>query len=342
MPTHKLLLGLAAVLAGAAAAPAADTIRTEEDTYAGTVSGMSPTEVTIEVSGLEKTVPVNEIVAVHYDGEPAALKSAQANVQNRSYENALEAAGRIDASKLTRPEIRQEAAFLEAYSLAKLALRGDSEIKAAGSKLIGFTNQYPQSYHFFEASEVIGDLLVALGSHGQAETYYQRLTQAPWPEYKMRAGAAVGNARLAQGKYQEAAQAFDAVLAADANTPAARQQQLAAKLGKAEVLVQSDQIEQAVTMLHEIIKKADPQNVDLHAGAYNTLGAAHRKAGRPKDALLAFLHVHTLFFQNADTHARALTNLAELWDHEDIRQPEKAARARQLLQSRYPGSRWAQ
>jgi tetratricopeptide (TPR) repeat protein len=302
---------------------------------------MSPTEVVIEVSGLDKKVPVNEIVAVYYDGEPSALKSARANVQNRAWENALEAVGRIDTSKISRQETLQEVAFLDAFSRAKLALQGSGEVKAAGSKLIGFTRQYPNSYHFFEASEVIGDLLVALGAHGQAETYYQRLAKAPWPDYKMRAGVAIGKARLAQGKYQEAAKAFEAVLSMSAGTPAAKQQHLAAKLGKAEVLVQTDQSEQAATILQDIIKNAAPENIDLHAGAYNTLGTAHRKAGRTKDALLAFLHVDTLFFQNGDAHARALANLAELWNAEGIHQPEKAEQAKQLLLSRYSGSPWA-
>jgi len=334
-------VGLIASLAVTAGVLAADTIRTQEDTYAGRLTSMSPTEVKIEVSGLEKEVPVNEIVAVYYDGEPAALKSGRANLQNRAYENALEAVSRIDTSSITRQDIRQEVAFIEAYAMAKLALQGDGEIKKAGSKLIGFTKQYPKSYHFFDASEVVGDLLVALNSHEMAETYYQRLAQAPWPDYRMRAGVAIGQARLAQQKYQEAARAFDTVLAMDATTPAAQQQQLAAKLGKAEVLVQDGQADQAVGLLDQIIQNADPENVDLNAGAYNALGTAHRKAGRTKDALLAFLHVDTLFFQNSDAHARALANLAELWKADDINEPQKAEQARQLLLSRYGGSRWA-
>jgi len=339
MKTRSILLGLMAIALTASAAPAIDVVRTADDTFAGRITEMTPTSITIEVSGLEKEVPVNTVTAVYYDDEPSSLRSVRANVENRSWENALESLGRIDTSSIQRPELLQEIAYLEALCRSRLALKGEGEIKEAGRKMMGFARQFPNSYHFFDANEVIGDLLVALNNHAQAETYYEKLAGAPWPEYQMRGQLAIGMARLNQGKLQEAGTAFDKVLAMQANSPEAQRQKLGAKLGKAKVMAQGEQAEQAIGMIEQIIKQAGAEQVDLYARAYNTLGTIHRKAGRNKDALLAFLHVDTLFSQDANAHARALANLSELWLAEG--QPGKAADARQLLQSRYAGTRWA-
>ena len=79
--------------------------------------------------------------------------------------------------------------------------------------MIAFTKNYPDSYHYFQACEIVGDLLVANRSFDQAEEYYAKVAKAPWPDYQMRAGVAIGRALLAHGKNSEALDAFEKVLA---------------------------------------------------------------------------------------------------------------------------------
>jgi ribosome maturation factor RimP len=40
----------------------------------GTIVGMSPTTVTVDVNGEKVSFPVNEIVRINYDREPVELK----------------------------------------------------------------------------------------------------------------------------------------------------------------------------------------------------------------------------------------------------------------------------
>ena len=77
----------------------------------------------------------------------------------------------------------------------------------------------------------------------------------------------------------------------------------------------------------------------LGARAYNALGTALRKAGKPYDALLAFLHVDILYFASPEDHAEALANLAALW-HE-VHKTDRAIQAQETLRKRYKNSRWA-
>ena len=91
--------------------------------------------------------------------------------------------------------------------------------------------------------------------------------------------------------------------------------------------------------INSILAKSDPENVELHARAYNTLGTALRKAGRDREALLAFLHVDVLYFALPEAHAEALANLAQLWDA--MHKTERAVRTRAILDEQYRGSPWA-
>ena len=148
--------------------------------------------------------------------------------------------------------------------------------------------------------------------YGDARKYYERVGQAPWPDYKMRAAVAVGQVLLAEGKPDEAMKSFDGVLAMKAGDELTQAQHLAATLGRARCLAETKQADAAVKIAREVIAKADPQDASLLARAYNTLGVALRKAGRTQEAQFAFLHVVTLYASDGDAHAEALYHLPGL------------------------------
>ena len=133
---------------------------------------------------------------------------------------------------------------------------------------------------------------------------------------------------------------FDDVLAMDATGKDADRQKLAASLGKASALAGAGKTDQAVKSIEEIIAKADAENLELHARAYNILGDCYKLAGKKKEALLAYLHVDLLYARFPEQHAEALANLATLWN--DVDKAERAAQARSTLEEKYPNSVWAQ
>jgi tetratricopeptide (TPR) repeat protein len=180
---------------------------------------------------------------------------------------------------------------------------------------------------------MVGDLLVASGKFDTAQTYYGRLAKAPWPDYQMRAGIALGKAQLAEKKTDEALQSFETVLKTSAKGPQADRQRLAATLGKSRCLAMVKKSDEAVRLAESVIAQADPEESNLLAEAYNALGVAYREAGRPKDALLAFLHVDVLYFTSRADHIEALENLITLWN--EVQKPERAADAVQILKERY-------
>ncbi len=341
MNRRCLILTLAFGCAMGGASQAFDTIKMGKGSLYGNVVGMDATKVEFRQSSgssLVKQIPANQIDVILYEGEPADLKMAKNHVASGHYAEALAALKKIEKTP-DREAVRQDIEFYKALCSAKLAMTGSMKIADAGRMMKAFADANTKSYHYFEASQVVGDLLVAVGSYAPAIEYYARLDAAPWPDYKLRAGVAIGHALLAQKKTEQALAAFDKVLANNAEGNAAQTQRMAASLGKAGALVALKKPDEAIKVVEGVLEKADPEDVPLMARAYDILGAAQRQAGRTKEALLAFLHVDVLYAAAPDAHAEALANLVDLW--QQVHKTDRANRAEKTLMERYPESPWA-
>ena len=338
-PYRSLALALALAMSTLPAF-AADRVKlTSGKQTSGQLAEMSATMVAIQLGATKREFPVNEIESVQFNAEPSQLSQARIAVRGGRYDDAVEMLGKIDAGELKRPEIAKDVEFYQALAAARLALAGSGSIGEAGKKMFIFQRNNPHSFHYFEACEALGDLLAARGSFADAQTFYGKLASTPWPDYKMRAGVLVGRALVSQKKYDEAARKFDEVLKMDASGQQVDAQKSAASLGKAAALSGTGKSDEAVKLVDEVIAKADPENEELHARAYNILGNCYHAAGRDKEALLAFLHVDLLYSQYAEQHAEALANLANLWTKVD--KSQRAVQARDLLKEKYPNSVWA-
>jgi tetratricopeptide (TPR) repeat protein len=329
-----------ALASTAAAQGVADRVRLVRGNETGEVAEMTPFQVKLSkgLSG-DREIAVNEIKSIQFSGEPSELSQARLNAANGAYETALESLGKIDVSKVERDFVKQDIEFYKGWCAAKLALAGHGEIGDAGRQLNNFVRTYPNNFHYLAAREAMGDLLMAGGGYTNAEKQYAELAKAPWADYKMRAAVAVGRSLQAQNKHAEAITQFDAALATTGDAAEAQNERLAATLGKAISLAETGGADQAVGIIEKVIHDADPQQKELHARAYNALGACYEKAGKNKEALLAFLHVDVLYNTVPEAHAEALSHLATLW--KAIGQDERARESRQTLNERYAGSRWA-
>ncbi len=342
MKSYRLVLALVIAMASSAVCQALDSIRTSKGVLSGRVIGMDATKVDFEqgvgASALLKELPANEVQAIYFEGEPRDLRNAKNEVLRGRYAEALEMLEQMKDEPV-RPEAVQDLQFYKAYCAAKLALGGSGKIPEAGKMMLAFVDGNPKSYHYYQATAMVGDLLVAIRQYSKAGEYYSRLQNAPWPDYKMRAGVAIGKALLDQDKADQALAAFDKVIATEGTGELAQEQRLFAAVGKARALVALTKAEEAIKLLEEVLKKADAEHAPLMAQAYNAQGAAYKQAGRIKEAQLAYLHVDMLYSSQPAAHAEALANLVELWEQDHQR--ERANRHRQVLEEQYPDSPWA-
>jgi tetratricopeptide (TPR) repeat protein len=336
MNRRFMILAVGMWLAVCAVCLAFDSVKTADQMYTGTIQKMSALEVVI-AKGVQapETIPVNQIEIVRFDDDPTLLNTARTAVSAGRYEDALETLGRIDVGEVTRQEVKADIDFYKAYCASRIALAGGTKdaIMSAGSKMAAFVQGNSGNYHYLEACEIVGDLLVAAGLSDKAESYYGQLAKAPFPDYKMRAGVALGQAQLASGKAAEALKSFEAVLKFQDPGELADRQRMAATLGRARCLAEAGKADDAIKLVEAVIDKADPERHELLAQAYNALGIAYRKGDRTKDALLAFLHVDVLYFRSSSDHIEALRNLVELWN--EVQKPERAAEATRILREQY-------
>lgn len=323
-------------------AQAPDRVVSTEGTVTGKVVAVSTDGVEVEERGGEtRKIPIDQIRDVQFGGEPQSLRAARSMLARGRAADAVEEVAKVGAGELdgAEPLVLEELEFVKAAATGRAALAAGADPKDAGRLVGEFQAKHPQSHHFYDMQQLLGDLLVRAGKPDVAIAAYATLAKGP-AALKVRSAAAKAGMFFEQQKFAEAMAEYDAALAIDAGDDASAEQKRGAELGKARCLAQLGKNADAVALVQGIIKRADPEEKDLLARAYNVLGAAYRAAGdKDQDAVIAFLTVDLVYNGSPDSHAEALAHLSELWDKG--KNPERAREARKSLQDSYPTSPWA-
>lgn len=304
----------------------------------GEVISQNPNKVTVKTKiGIDEEVPVNEIKMIRFDVEPDALNAARGKFFSGDYKQVIDALSGVSLDDIDRTLVRQEVEYMRAVSAARLALGGVGSAAKSAKMVQQYLKEYPQSYHEYDANELLGDLAIAIGKPDKADVFYQK-AEAPWPDSKLRLALSRGRGFVAQKKYEDAVGTYQKVLESTEQGPVADRYRLAATLGKASAMAEMGQGQQGVDDVKRVIRSAEKGDLEIHALAYNALGNCYLAMQQPKEAVLQYLHTDTLYFQDPQAHAEALGRLAILWDQ--LNQPDRATRARKTLNSRYPNSVW--
>ncbi|MEO8494268.1 MAG: tetratricopeptide repeat protein, partial [Planctomycetota bacterium] len=252
----------------------------------------SPTEIVIEVQGSKRTVAVNEVKRVTLADDPPELRRGRDDVLSGQIESGYDDLRKVDAASIKRALTKADLQYYLAYCQGKLALTGGGDKGAAAKAMLAFVGSNPTSYHFFEAAELLGDLALSLESYDGAAKYYGAIAdKAPWPDYQMRGAVLKARALMRKGDFAGAVTEFDTVIGKSVDTPAAMQQKLMAQAGKASCLAGTGAPDEGIKMAEDIITKNSPEdNAELFGRTYNALGACYLKAGKPREALMAYLH----------------------------------------------------
>ena len=328
-------------------------LSTDKSVY-GKVETISRNEVVVSQTSGNETIAVNDIALVEPAGDTRDMKEARADANKGDLDAALLALARVKPEEVSEPLAQDELAYMKVVYAAKQAIlaqsaeQGDDEAqkqnpvevaKQAWENLSNYLKDHPNTMHYYEANETLGNLLVAVGKQDAAATYFKEVGTAPWPDYQARAQLLLGRALQSQGKYDLALAAYDAVVRIGGKGPLAEAQVQEATIGRTYSLAGQGKADEAIQTLKEIIARADDENVGLLALAYNALGNCYRIQKDSQQAVWAYLHVDLEYGSAAEAHAEALANLASLWT--ELRRPDRARAARDNLQEHYPHSRWA-
>jgi tetratricopeptide (TPR) repeat protein len=306
----------------------------------GTITAVSAEKITLDKAGTALQFNVNEVVKVTFGDDPAELVKARDAIVQGQIESAQATLKTINTAALARDLVKQDAEYYRAYCDAKLALAGTGNLAAADAALFEFVRTNRDSYHTYEATELLGNLALAQGKFSDAEKRFGFLGRAPWPGHKLRASVMEARALTAQNKFPEALAKYESIIMGESGDagPEVNRQKLLATVGKAVCLGETGKADEAIQLLEDVIRDNDSKDSILFARTYNALGNCYLKSSRPKDALLAYLHVDLMFSGDSESHAEALFYLSKLWG--EMNKADRALAARTLLKERYGGSIW--
>ncbi len=298
----------------------------------GQVTAESPSEVTVQLGATSIVVPTDQIQSVEYQGQPAAMQLGQTNADAGRADEAIAQYQKAAAEAGGRPFVAEAAKFGEAALLADLALVEPTRVQDAVAKLDAFVQAYPKGRHVVAAREALARVRLHAQDFTNAETDIAELAKIPAGADR----AAVLGARLLlrRGDASAAIADLDRLIAAAEGSP----RQVELKLVKAEALTAASRYDESESLARQVVAAADADDFVVQSRAYNTLGDCLDAAARPKDALLAFLHVDLLYAKDKEEHPRALRRIEEVF--RKLGQLSRADEYDQRLKQEYPNSPW--
>jgi tetratricopeptide (TPR) repeat protein len=309
----------------------------------GSISAESSKELTIKVTQAGKIedvkVPLADVADVKYDGAAGlALRTATSMERAGQYEKAIEAYQKAATAANDSGFVMRASQFGQARSLAKLALQEPGRLDEAIKALENFRTNHADSRFHFTLHELLGQLQMEKGNDAAAAQAFRELAAAPIGDVKLKAAVWDGRLLMKAGKFVEAQARLEEVIAATAKTPAEKLRQQEALLAKGDCLVKQKKLDEAERMFRKVIEEASPEETELQATTCNALGDVLREAGKPKEALLAYLEVDLLYSTQKAAHARAIYYAAILWDQ--VGRNDNATESREKLKRLYPESSW--
>lgn len=309
---------------------------TSGNNVSGAVAQTSARGVQIKKGNNVSNFASGDIEKILYEGDPAALTQAREFAIDGQYDQALTELQKIDMGSIKRDVIEADVAFYIALSQAKLALAGKKPRDAAARTVLAFATKYRDSWHFYDAAKLAGDLALALNNPAEATKYYKLLAGASSVDTKLESVYLQSLVLLKQNQSAEAIAELDKIIGYQAQTPASLRTQILSKAAKAVALAQGGKADEGLGMVKELIAELNPTDIEMSARIYNAQGASYEAAGDNEGAVLAYLHTHLMFSGMPDAHSEALLRLVDLWPK--VGKPARAAEARQELQQRYPGA----
>jgi tetratricopeptide (TPR) repeat protein len=291
--------------------------------------------VSVKGGGATQDLPADQIKKILFEGDPAPLTNGREFALDGQYDQALPLLQSVDLSAIKRDIVKADVLYYQVLCMSELALAGKGDKGAAAKAALDFVSKNPESWHFFSAAKLLGDLALAMKNYDAALKYYGSLRSAPSVESKIQAVYLTGATYLAKGDTELAIAEFDKVAGVSVQSVDAAKLQKLAKAGKAVGLARTGKAKEGLELVKTLIQDLNATDVEVAAKIYNAQGASFEAAEDVEGAILAYLHTHLMFSSQASEHAEALTKLIQLWPK--VGKPERAAEAKQELQQRYPG-----
>lgn len=299
----------------------------------GTISNESPREVKIQVSGKTETVIVDDLANIDYANTPPAFFDAKLREKSGDYIAALESYKRAAGASGLRPFVLQLVKFRYASALADASLSDEKKIPEAIEALQDFVKSNPSSRHTPDAAEQLLNLVRSGSDPAKVDSVLADMAKIPGSQ--ARSNILKADLLTDRGKPEEA---LKLLVSTKSQIPTKSELERFAQSVQINALVGQKNFAEAEKQARALIDSTAPEDASALAPAYNALGDCLRAAGKPKEALIAYLHTEILYDKVANEHARALSAIAQIW--RILEKPDRAEQTLNKLASAYPRSPW--
>jgi tetratricopeptide (TPR) repeat protein len=203
------------------------------------------------------------------------------------------------------------------YKIARLwARRAEedaSQLESAIAALTRFNKDYPDGWQISHGAKLLAQLQLDKGDLEGARKTYEEVAAASNLPKEVQQDCEFRTIEIfirakkiaeAEGRLQTMRKSMTA------NDPQAAR----IAVYQAECLGVSGKLSEAVAQLEGIIARTTDK--DLKALAYNALGDCYRLNSRPKEALWPYLWVDVIYHQDRQEHAKAMVELAKLFEEQ--------------------------
>jgi len=299
--------------------------------------------VAMDTSGdgaADQNFPAQDVASITYGDTPDAYRQAMFLFRAYRYAEALALFEKASKDATPRAFWFKPAV---AYHLAECRRRISPEDKDALTELAKvFTTiaeQHAESRMAPAAVYSLGRCHLALGNDRSADAAFSKLLEQgkyapPWPQV-----AKLGRARLlsAEKKYDDAI-ALCREVRAKAPTLLDKDDAAEAVATLTDILTAAARYDEARRIHMDRARKADEKDVRTKALAYNAIGDICMAENKTDDALLAYLRVRVLYFQDKQQLPRALFGAAACF--KILKKPAQAHSIIALLKKDYPKNPW--
>jgi len=305
----------------------------------GKITNISPLEVTVTTDNGQTKIAGDQVVRVIIEGQPPQLTRARERFLEARYSDCVEELEKMNADPAGQ-KWQPEADYLRAAVNAEISLSGGSvTAQEAGQQINQFLTTHSESYLKFPAMEQLGKLLFAFGRLDNASKSFDQLAKSGWPKYQRIGTYWRGICEREKGDLDGAINVFKQMSSIQAGDPELETWQLMAACQIARCQGESGDAKAAIASLRKIIKEENPDNFNLFATAFNSLGSIYLKQNLLKEARTEFLKTELLYPTATNEHAEALHHLTKIWAQ--LNENDRATQAKERLKNRHPNSWWA-
>jgi tetratricopeptide (TPR) repeat protein len=330
-------------------------VRGRDKSVFGDVKTEDATGITILVKKTTEKFPAADVLDIQYDD----IKPASLRLTGGAYKIARDAEKDVESGDAAKRKTAISTAIAKyretikemkpphdnairtiRYRIAVLTLRQAQEVKAPLTDALGemqrFRTDYANSWQISHVMPLIAQTQMDAGDFKAAAATFEEMAEmAALPaDVKTNAELMVVQVAVRANDIPTAQKKLAALEKKAAGNPKFASR---VKMAKAEVMVGLKQTDEAMKLLHQVVKENNDK--DIKALAHNTLGECLFKATRYNEALWEFIWVDTVFNQDKNQHAKALYYLWKTF--EQLNNAERAQECREmLLSAQFNGTDW--